>query len=233
MSFGVPRGRPSPKLAITVDADVHEQVIHAAASEGMSVSAWMTSAARRALLVRDGLSAIAEWEAEHGPFSDTELAASSAGSCEGATSSRSETMSPTMLGLSPAEQSPPTSWTSTSSPSTLRCPHLGRERPPGHRGRTTPTRSCLPHLRAPTCLVCCPEWAICAAALTTDDGSGVIRGMGWMAAHGWRPSRSAGMLAVSRTPCSAAAVSKGAWLTSSGQRWAVCVAQCTHRAIMA
>lgn len=71
----MPRGRPSPKLAITVDADVHDRVIDAAASEGVSVSAWMTSAARRALLVRDGLAAIAEWEAQHGPFSDAELAA--------------------------------------------------------------------------------------------------------------------------------------------------------------
>jgi len=69
----MPRGRPSPKLAITVDADVHDQVLAAAAEEGVSVSAWMTTAARRALLVRDGLRAVAEWEREHGGFSDTEL----------------------------------------------------------------------------------------------------------------------------------------------------------------
>lgn len=69
----MPRGRPSPKLAITVDADVHEQVVAAAAAEGVSVSAWMTAAARRALLVRDGLRAVAEWEAEHGALSDAEL----------------------------------------------------------------------------------------------------------------------------------------------------------------
>ena len=71
----MPRGRPSPKLAITVDPDVHDRVIEAAAREGVSVSAWMTSAARRALLVRDGLAAVAEWEAEHGAFSDAEMAA--------------------------------------------------------------------------------------------------------------------------------------------------------------
>jgi hypothetical protein len=71
----VPRGRPSPKLAITVDADVHEQVVVAAAEEGVSVSAWMTAAARRAILVRDGLSAVSEWEEEHGAFSDAELEA--------------------------------------------------------------------------------------------------------------------------------------------------------------
>ena len=71
----MPRGRPSPKLAITVDPDVHEQIVAAAADEGVSVSAWMTSAARRALLIRDGLRAVAEWEKEHGAFSEAELEA--------------------------------------------------------------------------------------------------------------------------------------------------------------
>jgi hypothetical protein len=72
----MPRGKPSPKLAITVDADVHERVLDAAAEEGVSVSSWMTDAARRALLVRDGLAAVAEWEAQHGAFSDEEMTAS-------------------------------------------------------------------------------------------------------------------------------------------------------------
>ena len=71
----MPRGRPSPKLAITVDPDVHDRVIEAAAEDGVSISAWMTSAARRALLIRDGLRAVAEWEAEHGALSDAERAA--------------------------------------------------------------------------------------------------------------------------------------------------------------
>lgn len=71
----MPRGRPSPKLAITVDADVHDQVVAAAEDEGVSVSAWMTAAARRALLVRDGLQAVAEFEAEHGAFTDEEMKA--------------------------------------------------------------------------------------------------------------------------------------------------------------
>lgn len=70
----MPRGKPSPKLAITVDPEVHAGVVAAASEEGVSVSAWMTSAARRALLVRDGRKAVAEWEAEHGPLSETELA---------------------------------------------------------------------------------------------------------------------------------------------------------------
>jgi hypothetical protein len=71
----MPRGKPSPKLAITVDADVHAQIVAAAAAEGVSVSAWMTAAARRALIVRDGLAAVAEWEAEHGAFTREELEA--------------------------------------------------------------------------------------------------------------------------------------------------------------
>lgn len=71
----MPRGKPSPKLAITVDADVHERVVAAAAAEGVSVSAWMTSAARRALIVRDGLAAVAEWESEHGALTESELEA--------------------------------------------------------------------------------------------------------------------------------------------------------------
>lgn len=71
----MPRGRPSPKLAITVDADVHERVVAAAAEEGLSVSAWMTAAARRALLLRDGLAAVAEWEQENGALTEEEVKA--------------------------------------------------------------------------------------------------------------------------------------------------------------
>jgi hypothetical protein len=69
----MPRGNPSPKLAITVDPDVYGQVVAAARAEGVSVSAWMTAAARRALRLRDGLAAVAEWEAEHGALTREEL----------------------------------------------------------------------------------------------------------------------------------------------------------------
>jgi hypothetical protein len=71
----MPRGKPSPKLAITVAPEVHAKVIAAAEEEGVSVSAWMTSAARRALVVRDGLAAVGEWEAEQGALTEAELAA--------------------------------------------------------------------------------------------------------------------------------------------------------------
>lgn len=71
----MPRGNPAVKLAITVDRDVHTEVLNAAEAEGLSVSAWLTAAARHALRVRDGLAAVAEWEAEHGPLSERELTA--------------------------------------------------------------------------------------------------------------------------------------------------------------
>ena len=61
------------KLAVTVDADVHAKVLDAAAAEGTSVSAWITAAARRALLVKDGLAAVAEWEAQHGALTEAEM----------------------------------------------------------------------------------------------------------------------------------------------------------------
>lgn len=72
-SLLMPRGKPSPKMAITVDPEVHAGIVAAAAADGMSVSAWMTDAARRALVVRDGLAGVAAWEARHGALSPEEL----------------------------------------------------------------------------------------------------------------------------------------------------------------
>lgn len=71
----MPRGNPAVKLAVTVDADVHAKVLDAARADGTSVSAWITAAARNALIVRDGLLAVAEWEAEHGSLTPAELEA--------------------------------------------------------------------------------------------------------------------------------------------------------------
>jgi hypothetical protein len=69
----MPRGNPSPKLAITIDPDVHKSILGAAAREGVSVSAWMTAAAREALRRRAGLAAVAAWEKQHGPFTAEEM----------------------------------------------------------------------------------------------------------------------------------------------------------------
>jgi hypothetical protein len=69
----MPRGNPSPKLAITVDPEIHENILAAAAREGVSVSAWITIAAREALQRRAGLAAVALWEKQHGPFTPQEM----------------------------------------------------------------------------------------------------------------------------------------------------------------
>lgn len=69
----MPRGNPSPKLAITIDPEVHEKILAEAASDRVSVSAWMTNAAREALHRRAGLAAVTEWENQHGPFTAEEM----------------------------------------------------------------------------------------------------------------------------------------------------------------
>jgi hypothetical protein len=69
----MPRGNPSPKLAITIDPKVHEEILAAAARDGVSISAWMTSAAREALQRRAGLAAVAAWEKQHGAFTAEEM----------------------------------------------------------------------------------------------------------------------------------------------------------------
>jgi hypothetical protein len=69
----MPRGNPSPKLAITIDPHVHENILAAAAHDKVSVSAWMTAAAREALRRRAGLTAVAQWEKQHGRLTTEEM----------------------------------------------------------------------------------------------------------------------------------------------------------------
>ncbi len=69
----MPRGNPSPKLAITIDPEIHEDILAASAREGVSVSAWITTAAREALLRRKGLAAVALWEKQHGRLTAEEM----------------------------------------------------------------------------------------------------------------------------------------------------------------
>jgi hypothetical protein len=44
----------------------------------LSLSAWLTRAAEKALAIEDGLAAVAEWQAEHGALTPAELAAADA-----------------------------------------------------------------------------------------------------------------------------------------------------------
>jgi hypothetical protein len=74
----MPRGKPAIKLAITVDADVHAEVTRAAETDRVSVSKWLTDAARDALRVRRGLAAVAAWEKVHGALTDEEMRAAHA-----------------------------------------------------------------------------------------------------------------------------------------------------------
>lgn len=67
------RASPAVKLAISVDSDVHAKLVRAAKEEDVSISAWLTAAARTSLRIRDGLAAVAEWEAEHGALTEAEL----------------------------------------------------------------------------------------------------------------------------------------------------------------
>jgi hypothetical protein len=69
----MPRGKPSPKLANFVDPEINENML-AAAQNGQSVSAWPTIAGHEALQRRAGLAAVAQWEKQHGRFTDAELA---------------------------------------------------------------------------------------------------------------------------------------------------------------
>lgn len=69
----MPRGNPSPKIAITVDPQVHDMATASADAEGVSLSAWITEAIRRRLQNEEGLRAVAEWELEHGAFTKEEL----------------------------------------------------------------------------------------------------------------------------------------------------------------
>jgi hypothetical protein len=71
----MPGGNPSLKLTITIAPEIRAQILKAAARRGVSVSAWITDAARLALKVRDGLAAVTEWEAEHSAFTEEELKA--------------------------------------------------------------------------------------------------------------------------------------------------------------
>jgi hypothetical protein len=66
------------KLSVALNDHVATAAATAAERRGLSLSAWLNDAAARALAIEDGLAAVAEWEAEHGPLADAELAAADA-----------------------------------------------------------------------------------------------------------------------------------------------------------
>jgi hypothetical protein len=64
-------------MTISVPEDVARTIRAAASGDDLTVSAWLTEAARRYAddneAIRDGLAATREWEAEHGAFTDEEM----------------------------------------------------------------------------------------------------------------------------------------------------------------
>lgn len=62
------------KLSISLDARVAEDVKRSAEAAGMSVSAWLSEMAEERIKIEDGLRAVREWEAEHGPITAEERA---------------------------------------------------------------------------------------------------------------------------------------------------------------
>jgi hypothetical protein len=66
------------KLSIALDEQVADAAVASAERHGLSLSAWLNRAAENALAIEDVLAAVAEWEAEHGALTATELSAADA-----------------------------------------------------------------------------------------------------------------------------------------------------------
>lgn len=62
------------KISISLDEEVAASARIAAEAAGLSLSAWLSQAAAKAARLEAGLQAMAEYEAEHGPFTDEEIA---------------------------------------------------------------------------------------------------------------------------------------------------------------
>jgi len=66
---------PVRKLSVALEDEVADAASRAAARSGLSLSAWLNSAAEHALAIEEGLDAVRAWEADHGALTADELAA--------------------------------------------------------------------------------------------------------------------------------------------------------------
>jgi hypothetical protein len=64
-----------PKRYVSLDPDLAAAVEKAAAEDGLTFSSWLSEAAERQILVRNGLRAVAEWEAGKGALTSGERVA--------------------------------------------------------------------------------------------------------------------------------------------------------------
>lgn len=62
------------KLSVYLDEDIADEAALAAKRHGVSLSKWLNAAAERGLIIERGRAAVAEWVAEHGAFTEDELA---------------------------------------------------------------------------------------------------------------------------------------------------------------
>jgi len=61
------------KLSVALDPSVADAAADAAEREGLSLSAWLSRAAERALVVERGLEGVRAWERDNGSLTDVEL----------------------------------------------------------------------------------------------------------------------------------------------------------------
>lgn len=66
------------KRSVSLSEDVAHAVEEAAQEDGLSFSAWLSSAAQRQLRVRNGLRGVSAWEGQSGSLTAEELAAGEA-----------------------------------------------------------------------------------------------------------------------------------------------------------
>ena len=62
------------RLTISLEAGLAAAVSEAAEADEQNTSAWLADAARRRLVARGLRDVVADWEAEHGAFTEAELA---------------------------------------------------------------------------------------------------------------------------------------------------------------
>jgi len=62
------------RVTVSVESELAEAIRQAADADAQNLSAWLVEAARRRLASRGLRDVMAEWEDEHGHFTDEELA---------------------------------------------------------------------------------------------------------------------------------------------------------------
>jgi len=62
------------KRSISIPPELDAEIAAAARAAGMSYSAWLTQTAQKEFIIRAGLEAVSQYEAEHGPFTPDEIA---------------------------------------------------------------------------------------------------------------------------------------------------------------